>query len=60
MWYRTDFVKFYMAQQNIHFDKLLNKSFEWGPPETFFFTAVVLQIFEVAPIINLLSEAYQN
>jgi hypothetical protein len=48
-----------MAQQDINFDELLAKGFHWGQPQTFFYT-VLLRNFEVAPIINPLSEANQN
>jgi hypothetical protein len=37
-----------MIQQNIIFDKLLTKGFDWGPPQTLFYT-VLLRNFEVAP-----------
>jgi uncharacterized membrane protein YwzB len=52
-------LKFYMALQNINFDKLMTKGFGSGPPQTFFFT-VLLRDFEVATITNPLSETYQN
>jgi hypothetical protein len=48
-----------MAQQTINFDYLLAKGFQWGPTQTFFYT-VLLQNFEVAYIINPLSEANKN
>jgi hypothetical protein len=55
----THFVNIDMAKQNINFNLLLTKGFQWGPPQTFFYT-VLLQNFEVAHIINPLSEANQN
>jgi hypothetical protein len=53
------FFKSDMAQQNINFDQLLTKGYQWGPPQTSFYT-VLLQNFEVAHIKTPLSEANQN
>jgi hypothetical protein len=55
----THFVNFYMAQQNINFDKLLTKDVHWGPPQIFFYT-VQQRNFEVALIKTSLSEANQK
>jgi hypothetical protein len=57
--YYTHFVKIYLALQNINFDWFLTNGFYLGPPQTFFYT-VLLQNFEVAPIIKASSENNQD